>query len=97
MAEITGQAPKPACTRSTAPSWAYRERYKIDADNYSAWTYDALHLLALAIDNARSTDSEAVPKAIVGIRRYIGAEGVCDFDESGEGVRGYNVVRNDHG
>jgi branched-chain amino acid transport system substrate-binding protein len=54
-------------------------------------------LLALAINNARSTDPDAVRKAIVGIRRYIGAEGVYNFDESGEGVRGYNVVRNDNG
>ena len=76
---------------------AYRERYKIDADNYSAWTYDALHPLALANNNARSTDPEAVRKAIVGIRRYIGSEGVCNFDESGEGLRGYNVVSNDDG
>jgi branched-chain amino acid transport system substrate-binding protein len=80
-----------------AYSRAYRERFKIDADNYSAWTYDALHLLALAINNARSTDPEAVRKAIVGIRGYTGAEGVYNFDESGEGVRGYNVVRNDNG
>jgi len=80
-----------------AYSRAYRERYRIDADNYSAWTYDALHLLALAINNAGSTDPEAVRKAIVGIRGYIGAEGVYNFDESGEGVRGYNVVRNDNG
>jgi branched-chain amino acid transport system substrate-binding protein len=80
-----------------AYSRAYRERYKIDADNYSAWTYDALHLLALAINYAGSTDPEAVRKAIVGIRGYIGAEGVYNFDESGEGVRGYNVVRNDNG
>ncbi|HEV8259857.1 MAG TPA: ABC transporter substrate-binding protein [Burkholderiales bacterium] len=80
-----------------AYSRAYRERYKIDADNYSAWTYDALHLLALAINNAGNTDPEAVRKAIVGIRGYIGAEGVYNFDESGEGVRGYNVVRNDNG
>jgi len=80
-----------------AYSRAYRERYRIDADNYSAWTYDALHLLALAINNAGSTDPEAVRKAIVAIRGYIGAEGVYNFDESGEGVRGYNVVRNDNG
>jgi branched-chain amino acid transport system substrate-binding protein len=75
----------------------YRERYKIDADNYSAWTYDAVSLLALAMNNAKSTDPEAVRKALVGIRGHIGTEGIYNFDESGEGVRGYNVVKNDNG
>lgn len=75
----------------------YRERYKIDADNYSAWTYDAVSLLAFAMNTAKSTDPEAVRKALTGIRNRIGTEGVYNFDESGEGVRGYNVVKNDNG
>ena len=75
----------------------YRERYKIDADNYSAWTYDAVSLLAVAMNNAKSTEPEAVRKALVAIRGHIGTEGLYNFDESGEGVRGYNVVKNDKG
>ncbi len=75
----------------------YRERYKIDADNYSAWTYDAVSLLALAMNNAKSTEPEAVRKALVAVRGHIGTEGLYNFDESGEGVRGYNVVKNDKG
>lgn len=75
----------------------YRERYKIVADNYSAWTYDAVSLLALAMNNAKSTEPEAVRKALVAIRGHIGTEGLYNFDESGEGVRGYNVVKNDKG
>lgn len=76
---------------------SYRERYKIDADNYSAWTYDAVSLLALAMNNAKSTEPEAVRKALVGLRGHVGTEGLYNFDESGEGVRGYNVVKNDKG
>lgn len=76
---------------------SYRERYKIDADNYSAWTYDAVSLLALAMNNAKSTEPEAVRKALVGLRGHVGTEGLYNFDESGEGVRGYNVVKNDNG
>lgn len=72
----------------------YRERYGIDADNYSAWTYDAVTLLALAVNNAKTTEPEAVRKALVSIRGHIGTEGAYSFDETGEGVRGYNVVRN---
>jgi branched-chain amino acid transport system substrate-binding protein len=75
----------------------YRERYKIDADNYSAWTYDAVSLLALAMNAAKSTEPEAVRKALAGIRGHVGTEGIYNFDESGEGVRGYNVVKNDKG
>ena len=75
----------------------YRDRYKIDADNYSAWTYDAVSLLALAMNNAKSTEPETVRKALVGLRGHIGTEGLYNFDESGEGVRGYNVVKNDNG
>ena len=75
----------------------YRERYGIDADNYSAWTYDAVTLLALAIGKAKSFEPEAVRAALAGIRGHVGTEGVYNFDENGEGVRGYNVVRNDGG
>lgn len=75
----------------------YRDRYKIDADNYSAWTYDAVSLLALAMNNAKSTEPETVRKALVSLRGHIGTEGLYNFDESGEGVRGYNVVKNDNG
>jgi len=76
---------------------AYRERYGLDADNYSAWTYDAVSLLARAIRQAGNTDPEAVRTALVSIRGHVGTEGVYHFDESGEGLRGYNVVRNVEG
>lgn len=66
-------------------------------DNYSAWTYDAVSLLALAMNNAKSTEPEAVRKALVSIRGHVGTEGSDHFDGSGEGVRGYNVVKNDNG
>ena len=72
----------------------YRERYGIDADNYSAWTYDAVSLLALAINQAKNTEPEAVRAALAAIRGHVGTEGIYNFDDTGEGVRGYNVVRN---
>lgn len=77
-----------------AYSRKYRERYGLDADNYSAWTYDAVTLLALAVNSAKSTEPEAVRKALVAVRGHVGTEGTYNFDETGEGVRGYNVVRN---
>lgn len=75
----------------------YRDSYKLDPDVYSSWAYDALRVLALAINTARSTEPEAIRKAIVGIKGWKGVEGAYSFDENGDGLRGYNVVKNDGG
>jgi len=75
----------------------YHERYGIYPDNFSSWAYDALHILALAMNNAKSTDPEAVRRAILAIKGYKGLEGTYDFDARGDGVHGYNVVKNEGG
>lgn len=75
----------------------YRERYKLDPDVYSSWAYDAMKLLALAIGNAKGSQPEAIRTAIVGIKGWKGVEGTYNFDQAGDGLRGYNVVRNDGG
>ena len=75
----------------------YYERYGIYPDNFSSWAYDALHILALAMNNAKSTEPEAVRKAILAIKGYKGLEGTYEFDARGDGVHGYNVVKNEGG
>ena len=75
----------------------YRERYGIYPDNFSSWAFDSLHILALAMNNANSTEPEAVRKAILAIKGYKGLEGTYDFDARGDGIHGYNVVRNEDG
>ena len=75
----------------------YRDAYKLDPDVYSSWAYDALRVLALAINTAKSTEPEAIRKAIVGIKSWKGVEGSYNFDENGDGLRGYNVVKNEGG
>jgi branched-chain amino acid transport system substrate-binding protein len=75
----------------------YYERYGIYPDNFSSWAYDALNILALAMNNAKSTEPEAVRKAILAIKAYKGLEGTYDFDARGDGVHGYNVVKNEGG
>ena len=75
----------------------YRERYKLDPDNFSSWTYDSLHILARAINAARTTEPEAVRRAILEIKGYQGVEGTYNFDDGGDGLHGYNVVKNDNG
>ena len=75
----------------------YRERFGIYPDNFASWSYDALHILALAMNNANSTEPEAVRKAILAIKGYKGLEGTYEFDARGDGLHGYNVVRNEGG
>lgn len=75
----------------------YREAYKVEPDFYSSWAYDAVQLLALAIKNANSTEPDAISKAMHEIKGYKGAEGVYKYDKNGDGLHGYNIVKNDQG
>jgi branched-chain amino acid transport system substrate-binding protein len=75
-------------------AFKYEQAYKSAPDFFGAWTYDAVHVLALAIDNARSLDSQKIREAILNVKGYLGAEGTYDFDQNGDGLHGYNIVRN---
>ncbi|HEY2256084.1 MAG TPA: ABC transporter substrate-binding protein, partial [Variovorax sp.] len=76
---------------------AYRDVAKITPDNQSSWTYDAINVLAKAINQAGKTDPAAIRNAILAIRGHQGAEGEYNFDANGDGLHGYNIVRNDKG
>ena len=75
----------------------YREVAKVAPDNQSSWTFDAIHVLAKAINTAKSTDPKAVRDAILGIKGFAGAEGEYNFDANGDGLHGYNIVKNEKG
>jgi len=75
----------------------YRAKYNQEADVYSSWAYDAMHILAVAINKAKNTEPEAIRKAIISTCGYKGVEGTYCFDENGDGLRGYNIVRNEDG
>jgi branched-chain amino acid transport system substrate-binding protein len=75
----------------------YEAAYKSVPDNFGAWTYDAVHVLALAIDNAKSLDPQKIREAILSMKGYQGAEGTYNFDQNGDGLHGYNIVKNDNG
>jgi branched-chain amino acid transport system substrate-binding protein len=75
----------------------YEEAYKSAPDFFGAWTYDAVHVLALAIDNAKSLVSQKIREAILSVKGYPGAEGTYDFDQNGDGLHGYNIVKNVNG
>ena len=69
----------------------------IIADNYGSWTYDAIGVLCAAINKAATTDPAKVREAILATRGYKGAEGEYNFDQYGDGLHGYNIVRNEKG
>src|SRR6516165_2005285 len=75
----------------------YEATYKSAPDFPGAWTYDAVHVLALAINNAKSLEPQKIREAILSVKDYPGAEGTYNFDQNGDGLRGYNIVKNDNG
>ena len=76
---------------------AYRDAYKTAPDNQSAWPYDAITILSAAINKAGSTDPGKIREAILAVKKYAGAEGEYNFDQNGDGLHGYNVVKNEKG
>jgi branched-chain amino acid transport system substrate-binding protein len=93
---VTDFAPKASPVAETFAQ-RYQGAYNIAADQWSAWTFDAMNLLAMAIASARSTDPDKIRTAILAIRGYAGAEGPYNFDPNGDGLHGYNVVHNENG
>jgi branched-chain amino acid transport system substrate-binding protein len=75
----------------------YRDAVKVAPDNQSSWPYDAINVLSAAINKAGSTDSAKIREAILATKKFPGAEGEYNFDQNGDGLHGYNVVKNDKG
>ena len=75
----------------------YKAKYGLEPDLFSAWSYGGVYLLKHAIEKAKSTDAEAIRSAMLSIRGLKGVEGTYNFEPTGDGVHGYNVVKNDKG
>jgi branched-chain amino acid transport system substrate-binding protein len=71
----------------------YEATYQTAPDFTAAFSYDAARLLVGAISDAKSLDSEKLRQTILSIKGYQGAEGVYNFDQNGDGLHGYNIVR----
>ena len=80
---------------------AYAAKYfaktKTQPDNQSSYAYDAITILGQAINTAGSTDPEKIRSAILAIKGFKGTEGEYNFDQNGDGLHGYNVVKNVNG
>lgn len=75
----------------------YKERFNVDPDFYSSWAYDAVHLIANAVKATNSTKPEDLKKAFLSTNGWKGVEGTYHFDKNGDGLHGYNIVKNDAG
>src|SRR5260221_14503625 len=53
---------------------AYRAKYNLEPDGYSRWAYDALNVIATAMNKAKSTTPDDIRKAIPGLKNSKGAE-----------------------
>jgi branched-chain amino acid transport system substrate-binding protein len=76
---------------------AYRDAYKVAPDNQSSWTFDAVTVLSAGINKAGSIEPEKIRQAILAIKKFPGAEGEYNFDKNGDGLHGYNIVKNGKG
>src|ERR1700748_3709823 len=75
----------------------YREATKVAPDNQSSWPYDAVTVLAAAINKAGSTDPTKIREAILATKKFPGAEGEYNFDQNGDGLHGSHIWKNDKG
>lgn len=75
----------------------YRDAVKVAPDNQSSWTFDAINVLSAAINKAGSTDPGKIREAILSTKKFAGAEGEYNFDQNGDGLHGYNIVKNEKG
>ena len=85
----------------TLGSAMYAEKYQslhnVAPDIQSSYAHDAILLLARAMNVAGSAEPEKLRTALAAIKNFDGAEGQYNFDEKGDGLRGYNIVKNEGG
>jgi branched-chain amino acid transport system substrate-binding protein len=88
---------KDSSEAAKAFSAKYESAYKSAPDFFASWSYDAVHVLARAIGEANSLEPEKLRQAILAVKGYAGAEGTYIFDKNGDGLHGYNIVKNNNG
>jgi len=88
---------KDSSAAAKAFSAKYEAAYKTAPDIFASWSYDAVHVLGHAIGEAKSLEPEKLRQAILAVKGFAGAEGTYNFDKNGDGLHGYNIVKNNNG
>ena len=75
---------------------SYRAKYNKDPDIFAALTYDAMKILAKAIERG-GTDVENVKKELYGIKNFIGVTGKTSFDKNGDVIKPIGIKKVEDG
>lgn len=73
----------------------YESKYKDEASTFGGHAYDAYIILMKAIEQAKSTDTEAVRTAIENLKGFVGTAGIFNFsatDHNGLGVDAFEML-----
>ena len=63
---------------------SFIDHYETEPDIYAALGYDAVNLLASALDNSKNYSREEVAKELRGIGKWMGVCGVHEFSDNGD-------------
>lgn len=96
---VTLTAYSPGDTQPEVPVFnkAFENRYNAVPDQYAAQAYDAVKLLAFAMQKAGSTVPGKVAQTLYNIKDWVGVTGVHTFDDNGDVVSkpmDFQVIRN---
>ncbi len=72
---------------------SFQAKYGALPNFHAALAYDAMKLLADAIERAGSTDSEAIRSAMAETRDFPGLAGSITFTPAGDAVKGYRMLQ----
>lgn len=72
---------------------AYTAMYMEPPDGPSAWGYDAMSLLALAIKNTETLEPDAIRDALANTTNYQGATAISHFDENRHPIKYLELYR----
>ena len=75
---------------------SYRAKYNKNPDIFAALTYDAMKILAKAIERG-GTDVENVKKELYGIKNFIGVTGKTSFDKNGDVIKPIGIKKVEDG
>lgn len=77
---------------NTAPfAEAYTIMFMAPPDIYAAWGYDALSLLATAMENAGTLEPTAVRDALAGVTDYQGAAAIAGYDANRHPIKSIGI------